>query len=56
MRLREGNPFKTCGNPHARDQKINQANVYENEMVETHRDLNCSGTSLSERKENPTIF
>ena len=26
-------PFATCGNPHARDQKINRANAYENEMV-----------------------
>ena len=45
MRLSEGNLFKTCGNPHARDAKINRANVYENEMVLTYRDLNCSGAS-----------
>ena len=29
----EGNPFKTCANPHARDQKLNRANLYEKEMV-----------------------
>ena len=45
MCLSEGNPFKTCGNPHARDQEISRANVYENEMVETYRGLNCSGAS-----------
>ena len=33
MRLSEGIPFKTCANPQARDQNINQANLYENEMV-----------------------
>ena len=51
MRLPEGNPFKTCGNPHACDQKINRANVYENEMVKTYRDLNCSGAALKESRE-----
>ena len=34
MRLSEGIPFnKTCANPQARDQNIDWANLYENEMV-----------------------
>ena len=33
MRLSEGNPFKTCANPHPCDQKLSRANRYENEMV-----------------------
>ena len=33
MRLSEGNPFKTCANPQAPDEKLNRANRYENEMV-----------------------
>ena len=33
MHLSEGIPFKACANPHARDQNINSANLYENEMV-----------------------
>ena len=33
MRLSEGSPFKTCANPPARNQSINRANLYENEMV-----------------------
>ena len=33
MRLSEGIPSKTCANPPARDQNINRANRYENEMV-----------------------
>ena len=45
MRLSEGNPFKTCANPQAHNQKLNRANRYENEMVYTYRDLNCSGAS-----------
>ena len=39
MRLSEGNPFKTCASPQAHDQKINRANLYENEIVKTYRDL-----------------
>ena len=31
MRLSEGNPFKTCTNPHTRDQNVNRANIYENQ-------------------------
>ena len=45
MRLSEGNPFKTCANPEAHNQKLSRANLYENEMVKTYRDLNCSGAS-----------
>ena len=45
MGLSEGNLLKTCANPHTRDQNINVAIVYENEMVLTYRDLNCSGAS-----------
>ena len=30
MRLFEGNPFKTCANPQAHNQKPNRANRYEN--------------------------
>ena len=45
MGLSEGKPFKTGANPHTRDQNINRANVCENKMVQTHRDLNCSGAS-----------
>ena len=33
MRLSEGIPFETGSNPQARDPNINQANLYENEMV-----------------------
>ena len=33
MRLSEGNPFKACANPQARDQKLNQTSRYDNEMV-----------------------
>ena len=40
-------PLKTRANPQAHNQKVSRANVYENEMVETYRDLNCSGASLS---------
>ena len=49
MRLSEGNPFKTCASPQAHNQKLNRANRYENEMVLTYRDLNCSGASPNER-------
>ena len=45
MRLSQGVPFKTCANPPASDQNINRANLYENEMVQTYRDLNCAGES-----------
>ena len=45
MRLSEDNLFKTCANPQAHSQKLNRANRYENEMVLTYRDLNCSGAS-----------
>ena len=38
-------PFKTCAISPARNQKLNRANLYENEMVWTYRDLNCSGAS-----------
>ena len=38
-------PFTTCANPHACDQKINRANLYENDLVSIYRDLNCSGAS-----------
>ena len=38
-------PFKTCANRQAHNQKLSRANRYENEMVETYRDLNCSGAS-----------
>ena len=48
MRLSEGNPLKICTNPHARDQELNRANLYENEMVQIYRDLNCSGESPSD--------
>ena len=51
MRLSEGNPFKSCAKPPARDQNINRANLYENEMVETYRDLNCSGASPKKNAE-----
>ena len=43
MRLSEGIPLKACANPQARGQNINRANLYENKMVQTDRDLNCSG-------------
>ena len=42
MHLSEGNPFKTCANPLALNQRLNQENLYENEMIETYRDLNSS--------------
>ena len=45
MRLSEGITFKSYVNPQARDQNINQANLYENEMGLKNRDLNCSGAS-----------
>ena len=45
MRLSEGNPLKPCANPQAHNPKLNRANCYENEMVQTYRDLNCSGAS-----------
>ena len=45
MRLSEANPFKACANPQAHSQKLSRANVYENEMVQTNRDLNRSGAS-----------
>ena len=45
MRLSEGISFKTCAKPRARGQIINRANLYESELVETYRDLNCSGAS-----------
>ena len=35
--------------------KINRANRYENEMVETYRDLNCSGASPNERKSDQKV-
>ena len=47
MRLSEGNPFKTCANPQACDQKLSRANRYENKMVLTYLDLNCWGASAS---------
>ena len=47
MRLSEGNPFKIRANPQAHNQTLSRANVYENEMVETYHDSNCSGASLS---------
>ena len=45
MRLSEGTPLKTCANPQAPDQSINQTNVHENKLVWTFRDLSCSGAS-----------
>ena len=39
------NPSKPCANPQAHNQKLNRANSYENEMVQTYRNLNCSGAS-----------
>ena len=45
MRLPKRIPFKTCANPQARGQNIDRANVNENKMVQTYRDLNCSGAS-----------
>ena len=46
MRLSDfRDPFKTSAIPRARDQNINRANLYENEMVKTYRDCNCSGAS-----------
>ena len=33
MRLSEGNLFKTCADPQARNQKLSRVNRYENEMV-----------------------
>ena len=42
MRLSEGAPFKTWGDPHVRDQRTN---VYENEMVLTYCDFNWSDAS-----------
>ena len=45
MRLSEGIPFKFGANPPARDQNIIRAFLYENEMVSTYRDLDCSGAS-----------
>ena len=38
-------PFKTCVNPQAHNQKLSRANRYENQMVSTCRDLDCSGAS-----------
>ena len=38
-------PLKTCENPQAHDEKLYRANRYENKMVKTYRDLNCSGAS-----------
>ena len=49
MGLSEGIPFKTCANPQARDQNMKRANLCENEMVQTYRDLNCSGASPIEK-------
>ena len=45
MRLSEAIPFKTFANPQARDQNIKRGNLYENEMVETYRDLSCAEES-----------
>ena len=45
MRLSEGNLFKPCANPQAHNQELRRANRYENEMVQTYRDLNCSRAS-----------
>ena len=45
MRLSEGNLFKTCSILKHTTKKLSWANRYENEMVETYRDLNCSGAS-----------
>ena len=45
MRLSEGNPFKTCAKPQTHDRKLSGTNRYENEMVLTYRDLNCSRAS-----------
>ena len=53
MSLYEGNPFKTCANPQAHDQNVTRANLYENEMVLTYRDLNCSGASPKFPPGNP---
>ena len=33
MRLSEENPFGTCANPQAHNQKLNRANRYENEII-----------------------
>ena len=38
-------PCKTCANPQERDQDINWANLYENEMVQTYCNLNSSQAS-----------
>ena len=45
MRLSEEIPSKTCADPQAHNQNLNRANLYESEMVQTYRDLNCSGPS-----------
>ena len=47
MRLSEGISFKTCAITQARDQNVNRANLYENEMVSTYGDLNRPGASPS---------
>ena len=48
-RLSDANLFKTCASPQAQNQKLSRANRYENEMVKTYRDLNCSGASPKRR-------
>ena len=51
MRLSEEIPFKTFANPHqAHNHKLNRANLYESEMVQTYPDLNCSGASPTESR------
>ena len=50
MRLSEGIPCKTCANPQASGQNTNRANVCENQMVLTYRDLNCSAASLTNER------
>ena len=37
--------YKTCADPQAHYQKLSQANLYENDMVSTYCDVNCSGAS-----------
>ena len=47
MCLSEEIPYESRANPHARDQMIKRANLYEHEMVETYCGLNRSGASPS---------
>ena len=49
MHLSERIPFKTWANPQAHNQELKRANLYENDMVSTYRDLNRSGASQNKK-------